>query len=156
MQYAPGEHYAKYGRKSYHKNKNRYAEVRKRWTQNNRRKVAGYVQAYVQRNSQKVSAYNRNFGFSPSGKYRLLKHRHSKRGWTDTLLSFDDFSHLFAAECFYCGSATRGGLDRVDNSRGYANDNVVPCCELCNHMKWNLPQSAFLEHARRIANQSHE
>jgi hypothetical protein len=26
----------------------------------------------------------------------------------------------------------------------------VPCCELCNHMKWKLSQSAFLEHIKRI------
>lgn len=144
-------HYEKYGRKSYHKNKHKYVETRKRWTQNNREKVVGIVQAYVSRNKQKVAAYNRDFGLSAVGKYRLLKYRHAKRGWTDPLLSLDNFSQLFTAECFYCGSATNGGLDRVDNSRGYCNDNVVPCCKPCNYMKRDLTQADFLSHINKIS-----
>jgi hypothetical protein len=38
--------------------------------------------------------------------------------------------------CHYCGESilaeTGIGLDRVDNSRGYTTDNVLPCCGGCN------------------------
>ena len=27
------------------------------------------------------------------------------------------------------------GLDRLDNSKGYVLDNVVPCCDKCNRLK---------------------
>lgn len=44
--------------------------------------------------------------------------------------------------CFYCKgyfppSETGGGLDRIDNARGYILDNVVPCCTICNKTKNN-------------------
>ena len=35
------------------------------------------------------------------------------------------------------------GLDRVDNTVGYVNGNVVPCCGLCNKAKSNLAESEF-------------
>ena len=56
--------------------------------------------------------------------------------------------------CFYCGcfpkqvfkyktNSIRGeyiynGIDRIDNSRGYTIDNVVPCCGICNTMKMDM------------------
>jgi hypothetical protein len=40
--------------------------------------------------------------------------------------------------CDYCGfpiPPSGTGLDRMDNSRGYEDDNTVPCCEECNAAK---------------------
>jgi len=46
--------------------------------------------------------------------------------------------------CFYCGSALvfEGGptlqtasVDRIDNSKGYTQDNMVLCCQRCNVIK---------------------
>lgn len=40
--------------------------------------------------------------------------------------------------CSYCGNelnSTGGGLDRLDDSKAYAIDNVVPSCWPCNHIK---------------------
>ncbi len=54
-------------------------------------------------------------------------------------LSKDEFKALTAHDCEYCGKPSTAthtnGLDRVDNSRGYVADNVVPCCGTCNIMK---------------------
>jgi hypothetical protein len=38
--------------------------------------------------------------------------------------------------CAYCGT-TEGfrGLDRLDNSLGHLQSNVVPCCALCNYTR---------------------
>lgn len=44
-------------------------------------------------------------------------------------------------ECYYCNnklcqkSRTGIGLDRLDNSMGYAYDNVVSCGKVCNLIK---------------------
>ena len=46
------------------------------------------------------------------------------------------------------------GLDRVDNSRGYQADNVVPCCADCNYMKGQMSQEAFLHAALAISERS--
>lgn len=42
------------------------------------------------------------------------------------------------------------GLDRVDNSIGYIESNVVPCCYICNKMKGELPVEDFLRHLNNI------
>jgi hypothetical protein len=48
--------------------------------------------------------------------------------------------------CFYCGkepfqlhNKTHAymGIDRIDNTKGYQVDNVVPCCKNCNFAKLN-------------------
>ena len=33
------------------------------------------------------------------------------------------------------GDFKYNGVDRVDNTIGYNNDNVVPCCKICNNSK---------------------
>ena len=79
-------------------------------------------------------------------------------------LSLEDFMRFSEQACCYCGSApyktallnTTGdnwrysGLDRLDSSRGYSSNNVVPCCEVCNIMKASLSVADFYAHLERI------
>lgn len=65
---------------------------------------------------------------------------------------------LFRQPCFYCGDATRYengepvcGVDRVDNSRGYVAENMVPCCTICNFMKGSFSLEEFLDHCVKIS-----
>jgi len=37
------------------------------------------------------------------------------------------------------------GLDRVDSSKHYTLDNVVPCCTVCNRAKSNLTVADFYD-----------
>jgi hypothetical protein len=65
--------------------------------------------------------------------------------------------------CHYCGVLRAGfrkkrnisirynGLDRVDSSRGYEPDNVVPCCGDCNMAKRTRSYDEFIEWTGRIA-----
>ena len=64
-------------------------------------------------------------------------------------LTEEEFFALTSSDCFYCGekpSRTNkasdryghyvyNGVDRVDNSVGYATANCVPCCANCNYKK---------------------
>jgi len=43
------------------------------------------------------------------------------------------------------------GLDRLDSSKGYTLSNVVPCCFLCNMMKWNSTPEDFLLRVEKVA-----
>ncbi len=83
-------------------------------------------------------------------------------------LSKEEFLLLARQNCFYCGVAPSNittawdgstfkytGIDRVDNSRGYESDNVVPCCHECNKAKGSKTQEEFIEWALRIAETSH-
>ena len=67
--------------------------------------------------------------------------------------------------CNYCGKPPSNtstsslgiqvkysGIDRVDNSRGYEEDNVVPCCKNCNAAKRDRTADEFLSWANRIVN----
>jgi len=42
------------------------------------------------------------------------------------------------------------GLDRVDSSKGYTEENVVPCCGSCNQLKWDRPIKDFYEHLKKV------
>lgn len=90
----------------------------------------------------------------------------SERGYP-WFLSDADFDVLTAQNCFYCaappsntnnsgcnGSFTYTGIDRMDNSRGYEIDNVVPCCRRCNRAKDVMSQEDFLSWAERVVNHS--
>lgn len=72
-------------------------------------------------------------------------------------ISFERFCDLTARDCSYCGAApanrtkdrngdgvfTYNGLDRVDPSRGYTTDNVVPACIVCNRAKTDMSREEF-------------
>jgi hypothetical protein len=71
---------------------------------------------------------------------------------------------LMVLDCHYCGKKPSprkchwrayctvdvNGLDRVDSSRGYEGDNVVPCCSTCNIMKSNWSEREFIEHCGAV------
>jgi hypothetical protein len=88
----------------------------------------------------KTSSKNRNLEF------RLTKEKHKE---------------IVNKNCFYCGQKpemrTRGGIsffangiDRVDSSMGYIEENCVPSCRICNNMKWETPVDEFLDHIEKI------
>jgi hypothetical protein len=71
-------------------------------------------------------------------------------------LSFDVVRNIIFSNCFYCEKQpsnfmkTRNrrpinifysGIDRVDNSKGYEEGNVVPCCWECNNSKRSVTVS---------------
>lgn len=73
-----------------------------------------------------------------------------------------DIATLLVLPCFYCGappanevrrrghSVVCGGIDRVDNARGYEVGNIVPCCEECNMAKRTMSAPQFLAWAKRV------
>ena len=42
------------------------------------------------------------------------------------------------------------GVDRVDSSLGYIEENCVPCCKFCNYAKRALPVDVFIGWARQL------
>jgi hypothetical protein len=81
-----------------------------------------------------------------------------------------EFDVITKRDCFYCGSkpsneyaANRktgsfvyNGIDRVDNTRGYETDNVVPCCKVCNRAKSAMSQEDFLDWIKRVVQHSED
>ena len=88
----------------------------------------------------------------------------AKTRGVDWCLSDVEAYALMAHSCHYCGGlpsncTMRGdmhgafiytGIDRIDNTKGYATDNVSPCCRRCNIAKNDMSQSEFYQLISRI------
>ena len=72
------------------------------------------------------------------------------------------FVELIEQDCHYCGASPSNtqrypdgeqrkdvykynGLDRIDSSKGYYKENVVPCCKRCNIAKNDMPLTEFVD-----------
>jgi hypothetical protein len=80
--------------------------------------------------------------------YHVSKAVAKKRKMVFTL-SVDEYFNVRSLPCHYCQNVLRDdankgiGLDRIDNSRGYEIDNVLPCCGFCNTIrsdKFSVPE----------------
>jgi len=110
-----------------------------------------------------------NPGMLPPGQANFNKtylnyENHAKQRGLSFDLTKEDFSFLTKMNCFYCGAKPGqvarkkrcngtyiyNGIDRMDNSKGYTIDNVVPCCKACNWMKLDMTTLEFLGHVRKI------
>lgn len=63
------------------------------------------------------------------------------------------FESLIVKPCFYCDDKKEGevhGIDRVDNQKGYIEENVVPCCETCNVLKGSQHPQEFIDKMQAI------
>jgi hypothetical protein len=66
----------------------------------------------------------------------------------DFKLSKTLFNELISKSCFYCNyynSQEIIGIDRIDNNKGYIEENVVPCCKICNMAKGTNHPQEFID-----------
>jgi hypothetical protein len=95
------------------------------------------------------------------GAISLYKRNADVRGFVWALTNKEAIA-LFSGNCHYCGvgpssnnwgtrnTPLRSGIDRLDSSRGYAIDNCVTCCGVCNKMKSDMPYADFIAHITKI------
>jgi len=69
------------------------------------------------------------------------------------------FDILTNRNCYMCGKKTtkthQNGLDRIDSSIGYIENNVYTCCGNCNYMKNNYSYKHFIDKCLLIYNHTH-
>lgn len=66
-------------------------------------------------------------------------------------ITFEIFMNTVTKPCTYCKISNEvSGIDRINSTIGYINENIVPCCELCNKMKGSLTVEEFKLHIQRI------
>lgn len=84
--------------------------------------------------------------------------RHARNRNIEWYLTYDQVKNIIEQPCKYCGieksnhkitkNCPEGydynGIDRIDSSKNYAIDNVVPCCKICNYAKSNMTQKDFV------------
>ena len=115
----------------------------------------------------------------PRGMTGLRKLYRSYRGGAKKFgrhfdLTIEEFQSITSQDCFYCGSKPTfiaesiwchnlgdenktkhteyvyNGIDRIDSSKGYDQDNIVPCCKWCNIAKSNKTAEEFKEHISKM------
>jgi len=108
------------------------------------------TKAYKRANKEKISVQRKTHRQTLFGKFQAYKEKAQARGF-DFDISFDGFQFFWQKPCSYCGSKIETvGIDRVDNNKGYDINNCVPCCEVCNKMKWKNSKDFWLEHVKKI------
>lgn len=87
---------------------------------------------------------------------------------TEVDFDFDFWKSLVFQNCSYCGDPPSNknyispkenksdskmivGIDRVDSSKPYQRDNIVPCCKICNLMKNKFTKDFFIQRAHKIS-----
>lgn len=86
----------------------------------------------------------------------VQRHESSKKREGD--LSLEYLRNAIEEPCEYCGNYYSktgdghmvNGIDRVNNSKGYFQNNSVPCCYICNKAKRVHTKEEFLELIHKI------
>ena len=66
----------------------------------------------------------------------------------------DLYAAIVSSACAYCDTKKEEkllGIDRIDSSGIYEEDNVVSCCATCNYMKNTLRVDDFFAQSQLIA-----
>ena len=90
--------------------------------------------------TERGRAHQHKQALHPAKRYGLAKYTARKRGFQFTVTK-EEFCELIRKPCVYCGSTldkTGSSMDRMDNTKGYLSDNVVPACGVCNYVKGDL------------------
>jgi len=121
---------AQYNKDYYQKNQERLKKKSRQYYADNTEKAKAAVKRYRHGNiEQKLIVYKRQ---AATRKYT----------WNlPDSLAVD----LLTDNCFYCGQQPDplNGIDRVDNCRGYEEDNVVTACGFCNFAKSTQSRKDF-------------
>lgn len=93
---------------------------------------------------QRSKEYHRAYYFHNKLDFKYKAYRHKHKLYEGQVISRDFAVQLMAQPCFYCGLPHGHGIDRIDSSKGYTEDNVRSCCEKCNYILGDLPDKAKL------------
>lgn len=150
----------------FHKNGNRrlrsyckicIAKRKKEWYEANKEHCVKKSKAYYEANKEAMIQYRKSHYRTPRGKWHEIKMKAKQRN-INFSLPFELYeSQLWGKPCHYCGcDIETTGLDRKDNGKGYAADNVVPCCRICNTKKNTKPYQDFMAEIKKSTGVNNE
>ena len=138
------------------RDKNLVAAYHKDWNSSNKTKVNLANKKWRDNNPVKIQK------IKTSLKARMMATKSNAikagREWD---LHFENFKNR-PKVCFYTGfkltlkprCMNTLSFDRVDNNKGYVDDNVVFCCDMVNTMKSNLNMACFKAICKAISEKS--
>lgn len=115
----------------------RHVAKARMWRRTNKDRANAYSQRWRAKDGsrERMNAGRAVWSLTLRGRFRALKYVKKRRG-IEMTMTFEQYVEAIGAGlCGYCEfpvSPTGIGLDRLDNSRGYSPDNVLPCCGECN------------------------
>lgn len=135
-------------KKHYNKNKRATLDQQKEYRQNHPNwqeysKKYGIEYRSTHKYKYKHEIYMQTFWEKPERRFKRAIKIAAKRGIT-WVLSLDDFIRISNQPCYYCSNKfcqpvkVGSGLDRLDNTKGYEADNVVPCGKNCNQLRMDV------------------
>lgn len=87
----------------------------------------------------------RSEGHNAAGTFLNDSRKNDRRNNRANDLTKEFVSEMFKQPCSYCGDCNgKKSLDRVDNTLGHLQDNVVTCCVRCNLVRGQMPYQAWL------------
>jgi hypothetical protein len=90
-----------------------------------------------------------------NSKYSSYKYSSNKKGFIFDI-SEELFDNTTSKPCYMCGKLStkehQNGLDRIDSSVGYVENNIYSCCGNCNYMKNNYSYKMFMDKCVMIYN----
>jgi len=106
------------------------------------------------------------YGFSRMQSTISRYKKQAKKRGIKYKLTEKQFKEITQKDCYYCGTKPNNisksncnngsyiynGIDRIDNTKGYTTDNVVPCCKRCNRAKDIFALSEFEDWIKKIHN----
>jgi hypothetical protein len=143
--------------------------VKKIWTDNNNDKVIMKGLNYRQRqyndnseeyhkrnalnakewrenNTEKMNENNTNKRNGKNNQYNVYKRSAFDKN-INFELTYNEYEIIVDASCNYCGIVNEiknfNGIDRLNSSIGYQENNCVSCCTMCNFMKGSLDNETF-------------
>lgn len=142
-----------------------YDKVSKKWMDYRQRKINNNLEEYLKNNAERVKKWREN---NPE-KAKIINEK-NKNSITENYkiyqrsanyrnlffsINQNDYESLVKNPCYYCGMIQeRGfnGIDRLNQSIGYIQDNCVSCCKMCNYMKGSLNEKVFVNRVEHILN----
>ena len=122
------------------KQKAKFAENHAKYWIKNKEELSKYNKEYYDQNREEIRIRDRGYKIDPKNRFKACM-GYSKRRNIEWKISIEKYFILCEMPCFYCDKITQNqgyGLDRLDNSRGYDEDNVVPCCGSCNVIRSDI------------------
>lgn len=101
----------------------------------------------------RVRNYKKEHALNLEQYYKIYITKASVRELGIFQLDFETFSKLVKGPCYYCGYLNPdeiNGIDRVNNDKGYIQENCVGCCATCNKMKSFYHPSFFIQKCKLI------
>ena len=113
---------------------------------------ARIAKAWREQNKEHVAKWSRN---NVNIRISSIAQQARVKGipWSDDMTN-DITEVMVKSQCFYCNINVSDGLhgiDRMDNTKGYCQDNCVPCCKKCNFMKKALDAHTFISRCQHIS-----